>query len=94
MCYYKVFSELERISTFSLIYSTHFLDRELVNIYLAHHVEYGDDVDKINFLDADHLVDYEYTWDKKRKHTKISQIEDIFKSRDATGYWIFCSFHP
>lgn len=80
------------------IYSTEFLDRELVNIYLVHHITFGKFIDKmysdstdayrLNVKDEDPSADVP---DIKRHknaevNAKLKKIEEIFKARDDKGY--------
>lgn len=85
----KKIIECKRLSS-QQFYRTHFSDRELVNIYLVHHIEYGPSVDKS--VHDTHSFD-SYHWaqsvPQKAMHANeavvenLTEIEDIFKSRYA-----------
>lgn len=67
----------------------HFPVRELVNIYLVHHIHFGAHKESSIQHDEEDLMNNRIMWDNKPPNVivaaKLTQIEDIFKARDATG---------
>lgn len=67
-------------------YSETFADRELVNVYLVHHIAHG--TVQSNSYDYQDVINYDFSFMRKVVHKnqvvvkKLAAIRDIFESRN------------